>query len=281
MSEILGKVTGAIDVARGADVSLRIFVPRIWLLEGRTIEVELPRNLVCVMCSGGGCSRCQNSGAISVRGRNELPEVVQVCLPEQGDAATRRSMHEVAARNHGQAPSDATEPVKRKSVRPMIIRIPECGGLPDLSTSAIVRGWLLLHVGIADEASANVRLLDDDEPLSSSKMFRAEAKSQPSVDDVANVDTKSTEGDVSEAGVDAGGVPSIEGSRPSTRVAKVRSMRVSDPKSLARSSDPARSSLVTVGPVETEWFRRTLWLWAVALGALVGFLLALWVWSER
>jgi hypothetical protein len=211
-----------------------------------------------------------------VRGRNELPEVVQVCLPEQGDAATRRSMHEAALRNRGHANSDVSGLAKSKSVRPMTIRIPECGGLPDLAASATVRGWLLLHVGIAEEASANVRLLEDDEPLSSSKMVRAEAKSQPSVDDVANVGSKATERKVNDGG------PQVrEGTRPSTRVAKIRSMRVSDSKALRRTSDRAQSSWVTVGPVQSEWFRRTLWIWAVALGALVGFLSALWMWSER
>jgi hypothetical protein len=273
VSEILGKVTGVIDVARGADVSLRIVVPRLWLLEGRSIEVELPRNLVCAQCSGGGCSRCQNSGAISVRGRNELPEVVQVCLPEQRDDVTRRTMQEMESRYGNIGSPDSKTPLKTRSIRPMTIRIPECGGLPESGSTTIVRGWLLLHVGIAEQPSANVHLLDEDEPLSSSKMVRAEVKSRDGLDGETPAPDEATD---AATNFDAEALP-----QPSTRVAKVRSVRISDPKSLRRTSERVEPSLVTVGPAESEWLGRTRWLWAVVIGAIIGVISALWLWSDR
>ena len=274
MSEILGKVTGSIEVARGADVSLRITVPRLWLFEGRSIEIELPRNLVCAECSGGGCGRCQNSGAITLRGRDELAEVVQVCLPEQGDTLTRLSMQEIASRNGVESKADSTGKPVAKSVRPMTIRIPECGGLPDSGSIAKVRGWLLLHVGIAEQASSNVRLLDDEEPLSSSKMVRAETKHATTDEVLLDAQILGSGGETQGTGCDL----EEEEPLPLTRMAKVRSMRISDPQALRRKSDSVEPSLVTVGPAEPVLMRRSGWLWGVALGALVGCLLSLWMW---
>lgn len=172
MAEILGKVTGTIEVPRGADVSLRIAVPRLWLVEGRSIEVELPRNLTCANCQGGGCGKCSNSGAITLRGRGELPEMIQVALPEQCrvDVAKTTPVSELAPR----------------VARAVTIRIPECGGLPESGSGTNVRGWLLLDVAVAADASTNVRLLDDEDPLSSSKMLHAEVRRESSAEPSSN-----------------------------------------------------------------------------------------------
>lgn len=183
VAEVLGKLTASasFEVPRGADVSLQVAVPAEWLSEGRTIEVELPRNLMCARCRGAGCDTCNQAGAITLRGKAELPEVVQVALPFQKCATTsaraRAAIDEiqssvaadalVGGRDGDAAPS---------SVQPVVIRLPECGGLPDARKGAIVRGFLLLEVGIAAEPSPNVSVLDDDEPLSSSKIPRAETR---------------------------------------------------------------------------------------------------------
>ncbi|MGC4064211.1 MAG: hypothetical protein QM784_06120 [Polyangiaceae bacterium] len=192
MVEVLGRVKGVIETLRGADVSLRVAVPWQWLSEGRTIEVELPRNLVCANCAGGGCSVCGNSGAISVRGRGELPEIIQVYLPEQRRAEPSRPVGDGPLSSAAPSPGSGREHEMENgaegsiapppSVRPVTIRIPECGGLPEPGSGAKVRGCLLLHVTIADEPSSNLRLADDEEPLSSSKMLRAEVKPEPEDD---------------------------------------------------------------------------------------------------
>lgn len=168
VSEILGKVTTAShEIPRGADVSFRIGVPEQWLAEGRTIEIELPRNLTCAKCSGGGCGVCGNAGAITLRSRTDLPELVQVVLPLASliNAAIGSSGGTAGAEGLSRSGKHATP-------RPIVIRVPECGGLPDSEKGEIMRGLLLLTVDIAAEASSNVRILDEDS-IDSSKMLRA------------------------------------------------------------------------------------------------------------
>ncbi len=158
-------------------------MPAEWLLDGRCIEVELPRNLACANCGGGGCSRCNNSGAVTLRGRNELPEMVQVSLPEQGsvdssnpsatDVALSRSESEGTPEGVGSPSLRASSPV----ARPVTIRIPECGGLPEPGSGATARGLLMLQVNIAERPSECVSLLDSDEQYDSSRMLRAEVRS--------------------------------------------------------------------------------------------------------
>ncbi|MGE5788312.1 MAG: hypothetical protein ACM3ZE_27195, partial [Myxococcales bacterium] len=164
MSEILGKVTTAShEIPRGADVSFRISVPEQWLADGRTIEIELPRNLTCAKCSGGGCSVCGNAGAITLRSRTDLPELVQVVLPLF--SLIEAAMPQARAAGVGAS-------ARKGPSRPIMIRVPECGGLPDSGAGEITRGLLLLTVEIGAEASSNVRILDE-ESIDSSKMLRA------------------------------------------------------------------------------------------------------------
>jgi hypothetical protein len=126
MTGVLGRVAKSdLAVPRGPDAIHRIRVPREWLERGATVEFELPRHLSCAACDGGGCDACHRSGAVTLRGRNEPSDLVEVSLP-------------AGARD------DA-----------FVIRIPERGGFaPDAS---LPRGLLLLRVEpCADEAGASV-----------------------------------------------------------------------------------------------------------------------------
>lgn len=79
MSQPLGKVTGDLEAARGPDVEHQIQVPESWM--GSSVAVELPRNLNCAACQGGGCDRCERAGALSLRGRDEAAASFVVALP--------------------------------------------------------------------------------------------------------------------------------------------------------------------------------------------------------
>lgn len=124
------------DVPRGSDVIHRIHVAAEWLEEGALIEFELPRNLKCATCEGGGCDKCERSGAISVRGRKELGEVVQVTLPVRGESSIEST----------------------SSGRSIVIRIPERGGISD--NPNLPRGLLLLSIVPADVPDPEVRRIE-------------------------------------------------------------------------------------------------------------------------
>lgn len=134
LPEVLARVTSrAAAGPRGPDVLHRVKVRREWLVEGEVIELELPRNLACAACGGGGCDACGRSGAITLRRRDEPAEVVEVTLP---------------ARPKDDVPDS----------RGITLRIPEQGGLPDPG-SDLPRGLLLLTVLPSPEPDARVRLL--------------------------------------------------------------------------------------------------------------------------
>ena len=123
------------DGPRGPDVEFKVSVPRDWLAEGASIEFELPRNLACAACGGGGCDTCERAGAISTRGRQELPELVRVNLPQ---------------------PSQSRPP--SAGTCSLVIRIPGQGGLAGVG-SDLPRGNLLLCVCPSDEADPGVTRL--------------------------------------------------------------------------------------------------------------------------
>jgi hypothetical protein len=134
LPEVLARVTSrAAAGPRGPDVLHRVKVRREWLVKGEVIELELPRNLACAACGGGGCDACGRSGAITLRRRDEPAEVVEVTLP---------------ARPGDDVPDS----------RGITLRIPEQGGLPDQG-SDLPRGLLLLTVLPSPEPDARVRLL--------------------------------------------------------------------------------------------------------------------------
>jgi hypothetical protein len=111
----------------------RVKVRREWLTVGEVIELELPRNLACAACGGGGCDACGRSGAITLRKRDEPAEVVEITLP---------------ARKSDDLPDS----------RGITLRIPEQGGLPELG-SELPRGVLLLTVVPSAEPDPSIKLL--------------------------------------------------------------------------------------------------------------------------
>lgn len=134
MPEVLARVTSrAVEGPRGPDVLHRIKVRREWLTVGEVIELELPRNLACAACGGGGCDACGRSGAITLRKRDEPAEVVEVTLP---------------ARKSDDLPDS----------RGVTLRIPEQGGLPEPG-SELPRGVLLLTVVPSPEPDPSIKLL--------------------------------------------------------------------------------------------------------------------------
>lgn len=141
MSEVLARVTTrTLNVPRGPDVTHRIRVPRAWFETGEVVEFELPRNVTCAVCDGGGCDACERSGAITLRGRQELAEVLSVTLP---------------------MPNGESE------VRSVVIRIPEQGGLAPENAGELPRGLLLLRVEPAEAADPGVvRKFPSARPLS-------------------------------------------------------------------------------------------------------------------
>jgi hypothetical protein len=111
----------------------RVKVRREWLAVGEVVELELPRNLACAACGGGGCDACGRSGAITLRQRDEPAEVVEVTLP---------------ARSGEELPDS----------RGITLRIPEQGGLPP-PNSELPRGGLLLTVLPSADADPTVKRL--------------------------------------------------------------------------------------------------------------------------
>lgn len=130
MAEVLGRVTSRIAEQRGADALHRIRVPEPWIRRGETIEIDLPRNLTCAACEGGGCDVCDRAGATSLRGRRDPPESIEVTLPGQADV----------------------DPGSR-----VVLRIPGRGGLPT-RPDVQERGLLLLRIEVAEKPDASVRL---------------------------------------------------------------------------------------------------------------------------
>ena len=152
LPEVLARVTSHTAAGpRGPDVLHRVRIRREWLTTGGVIEVEVPRNLACAACGGGGCDACGRSGAISLRKRDEPPEIVEVRLPVRPVAEEPES-------------------------RGVTLRIPEQGGLP-APGSELPRGLLLLTVVPSDEADPNVSLL----PTSSEQTEEVPAGSAPRV----------------------------------------------------------------------------------------------------
>lgn len=83
VSHLLGRISASHSSHAGLAGVLDIVVPEEWIAQGQTIEIELPRHLHCAACQGAGCDSCGQSGAVTLRGRTEPPEVVTLTLPEQ------------------------------------------------------------------------------------------------------------------------------------------------------------------------------------------------------
>lgn len=131
MSEVLGKVTRDLDAPRGADVEFRVQVRRAWL--GRKVQVTLPRTLHCASCGGGGCDRCQRAGAVSLTGKGQPGQTVEVALPALPEES-----------------------------RDVCLRLPEQGGVA--VEEGRPRGHLLLTLRLAEHPSEQVVLIDSEPP---------------------------------------------------------------------------------------------------------------------
>src|SRR5690349_15333748 len=121
-SKVLGRITGPADGPRGPDVQMSLAVPEDWILSGATLEVEIPRNLACAACGGGGCDTCERAGAVSLRGRNDPTETVEVTLRT----------------------TSVSDDVPSSRTRRIVVRIPERGG--HAAVAELPRGHLLLSV---------------------------------------------------------------------------------------------------------------------------------------
>jgi hypothetical protein len=134
--KVLGRITTAMERPRGPDVQMAVAVPEEWITSGATLEIELPRNLACAACGGGGCDACDRSGAVSLRGRKEPMETVEVTLPSSGTA----------------------DRVLVSRARVVVVRIPARGGLPAEGLE-LPRGNLLLSVRSGVEPGRGVSRL--------------------------------------------------------------------------------------------------------------------------
>jgi hypothetical protein len=135
VTHILGKVVADQDQQSGPDVLLDIVVERDWLREARTIEIELPRHLSCAACQGAGCNICGQSGAITLRERSEIAEVVRVTLPRR----------------------DSTSVDMPDSTRALTLKVPGYGGLPPLDCEGATRGRLLIRINTSGPVSSCIR----------------------------------------------------------------------------------------------------------------------------
>lgn len=140
--QVLAKVTGPLDAPRGPDVLHRVTVRPQWLDLGATLELELPRNLTCAGCDGGGCDACERSGALTLRGRKEPPEIVEVVLPRRAPEAEPPS----AVLPQSELPASS----KRR-----VVRIPERGGFAP-EGSELPRGHLLIALVEGDEPGPGI-----------------------------------------------------------------------------------------------------------------------------
>lgn len=110
----------------------RVQVARDWLEEGATLAIELPRNLRCAGCEGGGCDGCGRSGAVTLRSRQDPPEVLKIVVPKLSESGNRD--------------------------RAVTLRIPERGGRAD--NPDLPRGILMLSVAPGEVSDPGVERLD-------------------------------------------------------------------------------------------------------------------------
>jgi hypothetical protein len=134
-AKVLGRVVASTDQPRGPDAQMSVTVPESWISEGATLEVELPRNLACAGCGGGGCDACARAGGVSLRGRGDPKESVEVTLPKA-----------------------TSELVGAGKAGAIVVRIPQKGGI-SASGSELPRGNLLLTIRSGDAADGSVTRL--------------------------------------------------------------------------------------------------------------------------
>lgn len=150
MAQVLGRILrDTADGARGPDVVHKVQVEKSWFERGECILLALPRHVTCAACDGGGCDRCERSGAITLRQRGDPVSLLQINLPQR------------SARELGEAPS-------------IVLRIPDQGGVC-LEQTSLPRGMLLLRVNAADRTDPSIRLSDED-PQAAAESIRPPAE---------------------------------------------------------------------------------------------------------
>jgi hypothetical protein len=88
----LGRVTDprALDASTGPCGRVRVVIPEGWAREGAAIEVVVPSKVECGVCRGGGCDRCNRSGAHRLTGA-DTERTLELSLPPlEGDAVLLR-----------------------------------------------------------------------------------------------------------------------------------------------------------------------------------------------
>jgi len=143
VTQTLGRIIAERDGKCGPDVLLDIVVEREWLGEAKTIDIDLPRHLCCAACEGAGCDICAQSGAITVRGRDEPAETVRITLPQQNADSSDRA----------------------DSTQTRTLKVPGHGGLTDPNSSVTTRGWLLLRINANGPISSCIRPILPSEPV--------------------------------------------------------------------------------------------------------------------
>ncbi len=157
VSEVLARVTTRTLMRHAVPMWCTAFrVPRAWLESGEVVEFELPRNLSCAACDGGGCDSCERSG----RGH----------LARAGKSRPRFCRSRCPRAN----------PSRTGEARGVVIRIPEQGGLPPEQAQALPRGLLLLRVELADVADAGVSRVVQPEPPESHERLSLRMIPKPS-----------------------------------------------------------------------------------------------------
>ena len=74
--------TDALASHGGTSGRVILRVPARWLTDGDTIELVVPTRLVCALCEGGGCDRCERRGGLRVDGDKAMRRL-RVVLPKR------------------------------------------------------------------------------------------------------------------------------------------------------------------------------------------------------
>jgi hypothetical protein len=67
---------------------MTVELPREWLAAGDTVDIVIPARVACARCEGGGCDRCNRSGALRVPG-DEAARTLRLALPRPAGERTR------------------------------------------------------------------------------------------------------------------------------------------------------------------------------------------------
>jgi hypothetical protein len=78
----------ALDRTEGTRGLMTVELPREWLTAGDTVDIVVPARVACARCEGGGCDRCDRSGALRIPG-DEARRTLRLALPRPAGERTR------------------------------------------------------------------------------------------------------------------------------------------------------------------------------------------------